>query len=155
MKNKIAVILLLLLGCSITQASDEKGRLGVGMVLGAPTGLSLKYWQSQRIAYQGSLGAMVKGGLMIGVDYLIHEKALRNPLMPFYYGGGVFLGDAGFGGPDYSRGSFALGVRGAFGVDYLVPASPFDIAVEIGPALLLTPVVGMGFELSVAFRFYP
>lgn len=155
MKKQLVLILLLVLASSVAYASDEKGKLGVGVVLGAPTGLSVKYWESERIAYQGTLGGMVKGGLMIGADYLIHTKALRDPLFPFYYGGGVFIGDAGFGGPDYSRGRFALGVRAAFGVDYLVPASPFDIAVELGPSLLLTPVVGMGIELSVAFRFYP
>lgn len=149
------VVVLASLWSSSYSSSDERGKLGIGVVLGAPTGFSVKYWQSQRVAYQGSIGGAYKGGLMIGADYLVHEKALRNPNLPFYYGGGVFIGDAGFGGPDYSRGSFAFGVRGAFGLDYLVPGHPFDISIELGPALLLTPMVGMGVELSIAFRFYP
>jgi hypothetical protein len=155
MKRIIATILVLASVLSVGRASSDKGRLGIGVVLGAPTGFSAKYWQSQRVAYQGSIGGMFKGGLMMGVDYLVHEKALPNPDLPFYYGAGMFIGDAGFGGPTYSRGSFALGIRGAFGVDYLVPNHPFDIAIELGPALLLTPAIGMGLELSVAIRFYP
>lgn len=92
---------------------------------------------------------------MIGADYLVHENALRNPSVPFYYGPGIFIGDAGLGGPTYSRGKLALGIRGAFGVDYLVRDHPFDVSFELGPALLLTPVVGMGIEVSIAIRFYP
>ncbi len=155
MKRIIALVVVLTSMSSCAFGSSDRGKLGIGVVLGAPTGFSVKYWQTQRVAFQGSIGGMYKGGLMIGADYLVHEKALRNPDLPFYYGAGMFIGDAGFGGPDFSRGSFALGVRGAFGVDYLVPGYQFDIAVELGPALLLTPVAGMGFELSIAFRFYP
>lgn len=151
------IVVTLALACAVSQAlsSSDRGKVGIGVVLGAPTGFSLKYWESQRIAYQGSIGGMFKGGLMIGADYLVHENALRYQSVPFYYGAGLFIGDAGFGGPDYPRSRLALGVRAAFGLDYLAREYPFDIALELGPSLLLTPVVGMGVELSIAFRFYP
>ena len=42
-----------------------------------------------------------------------------------------------------------------FGVDYLFPNNPFDIAFEIGPALVVSPNVGLGLEGGLAFRFYP
>jgi hypothetical protein len=153
--KKLSIFTVLLLIFSPPALSESPQRLGIGLVLGAPTGFSLKYWGSSRIAYQGTIGAMFGGGLMVGADYLVHERVFRNPSAPFYYGGGLFLGDAGFGGPSYSRGNVALGVRAAFGVDYLVRNSPFDIAIDLGPLLFLTPVTGMGFQLSVAFRFYP
>ena len=155
MKRIIVLVVALTSLSSGAYGSSDRGKLGIGVVLGAPTGFSVKYWQTQRVAFQGSIGGMYKGGLRIGSDLLIHEKALRNPDLPFYYGAGIFIGDAGIGGLDYSRGLFALGIRGAFGVDYLVPGHPFDVAIELGPALLLTPVVAMGFELTIAFRFYP
>ncbi|HCA78721.1 MAG TPA: hypothetical protein DEP53_03200 [Bacteroidetes bacterium] len=155
MKRIVTLVVALASLWSCVYGSSERKKLGIGVVLGAPTGFSVKYWQSQRVAYQGSIGGMYKGGLMIGADYLVHENALKNPDLPFYYGAGLFIGNAGFGGPEFTRGSFALGVRGAFGLDYLVPGHPFDISVELGPALLLTPVVGMGIELSIALRFYP
>lgn len=155
MRWAMTMVVLLASLWSCAYGSSERGKLGIGVVLGAPTGFSVKYWQSQRVAYQGSIGGVYKGGLMIGADYLVHENALRNRDLPFYYGGGIFVGNAGFGGPEYTHGSFALGVRAAFGVDYLFPGHPFDFSVELGPALLLTPVVGMGLELSIALRFYP
>ena len=150
---------LLLIVCASaglsSSSSSPSRKWGLGIVVGAPSGLSLKYWQSSRVAYQGSIGGMWGGGLMIGADYLVHEDALRNPSIPFYYGPGIFIGDAGFGGPNYSRRNLALGIRAAFGVDYIVRDHPFDVALEIGPALLLTPVLGMGIELSISIRFYP
>jgi len=35
------------------------------------------------------------------------------------------------------------------------PNHPFDIAFEIGPAMVLSPVVGVELEGGLAFRFYP
>ncbi len=155
MRNLVIAFAAIVLALSQADASSERGKVGIGVVLGAPTGFSIKYWESQRIAYQGSIGGMYNGGLMIGGDYLVHENVFRNPQAPFYYGAGMFLGDAGFGGPAYSHSRVALGMRGVFGVDYVAREYPFDVAVELGPSLLLTPTVGMGVQLSVAFRFYP
>jgi hypothetical protein len=155
MKHVIVVVLALALAISPALSSSDRRKVGIGVVLGAPTGFTVKYWESQRVAYQGSIGGMFHGGLMIAGDYLVHENALRIQQVPFYYGAGMFLGDAGFGGPDYSHGKLALGVRAAFGLDYAPREYPFDVAIELGPSLLLTPVVGMGVQLSVSFRFYP
>jgi hypothetical protein len=153
--RKLSIIIVFMLTFAPSAFSESPQKLGIGLVLGAPTGFSLKYWESSRIAYQGSIGGMFGRGLMLGADYLVHERIFRNSSAPFYYGAGLFLGDPGLGAPSYSHGTLALGVRAAFGVDYLVRDYPFDIAVELGPALLLTPVTGMGIQLSVAFRFYP
>jgi hypothetical protein len=155
MKQVIVVVLALAFAISPALSSSDRGKVGIGIVLGAPSGFSVKYWESQRVAYQGSIGGMFHGGLMIGGDYLVHENALRYQQVPFYYGAGIFLGDAGFGGPDYSQGKLALGIRAAFGLNYVPREYPFDVAIELGPSLLLTPTVGMGVLLSVAFRFYP
>jgi len=155
MYRSAVLIVILVSLCSLGYGSSERGKFGVGVVLGSPMGFSMKYWQNQRVAYQGAIGGAYKGGLLIRADYLVHEKALKNPDLPFYYGAGMFVGDPGFGGPDYSHGRFALGVRGVFGLDYLVTGHPFDVSIELGPALLLTPVIGMGVDLSIAFRFYP
>ncbi len=53
----------------------------------------------------------------------------------------------GFGGPRFERNIVVLGARVMFGIDYLFPNHPFDLTAELGPALLLTPVVGMGLSL--------
>jgi hypothetical protein len=155
MKRMSLLIAAVLLVLSPAISAENRGRLGLGVVFGAPTGLSVKYWENQRIAYQFAIGGMFKGGLMVGADYVVHENVFRESYAPFYYGAGLFIGDAGFWGPDYGHNRFALGVRGVFGVDYFVRDYPFGIALDVGPSLMLTPVTGMGVQLSLAFRFYP
>lgn len=151
MKKLVIVLVVLLMGQDL-EAQQKK--LGIGIVLGAPTGFSVKHWNTPTYAIQGAIGGGFNG-ITIGADFTFHTNAFNNARLPFYYGPGVFFGSAGFGGPRYSRGDLALGGRFIFGIDYLFHDHPFDIAFELGPALLVTPVVGMGIEVGLAFRFYP
>ncbi len=150
---------IVLLGCFILlavgpQALGQHKKLGVGVVIGAPTGLTVKYWYSSEEALQGYVGGGF-GGVTLGADYLFHSNAFKNPDVPFYYGPGAFIGSSNVGGPKFGSNQMGLGIRVMFGADYLFPKHPFDIAFEIGPALLLSPVVGVGLEAGLAFRFYP
>jgi hypothetical protein len=153
MKKNLALLALVFMSVGPLSAAQPK-KLGIGVVLGAPTGFSVKYWNDNQSAWQGAFGTGFDG-ITIGVDYLIHSNAFNNAQLPFYYGPGAFFGSAGFGGPKYVRGDLALGGRFIFGVDYLTEDKKFDIAFELGPALLLSPSVGMGIEAGIAFRFYP
>ncbi|MEX0601912.1 MAG: hypothetical protein WD295_01140, partial [Bacteroidota bacterium] len=73
----------------------------------------------------------------------------------FYYGPGAFLGSAAVYRGARTREGMGLGVRFMFGVDYVFRRHPFDISFDVGPALFVAPVVAMGLEASLAFRFYP
>lgn len=152
--RRIVMFTVLVLLCVPRMQAMEDKKLGIGVVLGAPSGFSLKYWKGS-VAYQGTLGVGFGGGLAIGADYLMHTNAFDNPRAPFYYGPGIFLGDVGVGGTKWTNNDLFLGARFVFGVDYVFPDHPFDIALELGPALLVAPVVGLGLELGLAFRFYP
>lgn len=154
-KLTVCVLFIGFILTSMSYGAESRKKMGVGVVLGAPTGFSLKYWQNSTIAYQGSIGASFGGGLTVGVDYLGHYDTFHDAEFPFYYGAGAYIGDAGLSGRSFARNAFAFGVRGVFGVDYLPPAFPFDIAFELGPSLLLTPTVAMGLEIGIALRFYP
>lgn len=150
----MVVVAVCVLSSVVLAETPQNKKFGIGIVIGTPTGFSLKHWESSRYAIQGAVGAW-SGGLTVGADYLIHTNAFNKSNVPFYYGPGLFFGSAGFGGPRYEKGDVALGGRFMFGVDYIVPGHPFDIAFEVGPALLLTPSVGVGLEVGIAFRFYP
>ncbi|MBI4417157.1 MAG: DUF3996 domain-containing protein [Ignavibacteriales bacterium] len=152
MKRTLALLVLSLTLGSLGAAQVKK--VGIGLIVGAPTGFSVKYWSKPSEALQGFVGGGF-GGIAFGADYLFHSNAFRNPQVPFYYGPGVFLGAASFGGPRYDKSTLAVGARFMFGADYIFPNDPFDIAFEIGPALILTPVVGLGLEGGISFRFYP
>lgn len=143
---------VLLLGAGSAEAQSRK--LGIGIIVGAPTGFSVKYWSTSREAIQGFVGGGF-GGIAFGADYVFHSNAFENSNLPFYYGPGAFIGPAGVGGPRYPVNTLGLGVRFMFGVDYIFPQNPFDIAFEVGPALIFSPLVGIGLEGGIAFRFYP
>jgi len=155
MRRTVLSILLLTIAASwqgIAQPQSKK--FGIGLIIGAPTGLSIKYWSTHREAIQAYVGGGF-GGIAIGADYVFHSNEFDNPSFPFYYGPGAFVGPATYGGPRYPSGTLGFGVRFMFGVDYLFPNNPFDIAFEIGPALVVSPNVGLGLEGGLAFRFYP
>ncbi|MEX2117354.1 MAG: DUF3996 domain-containing protein [Bacteroidota bacterium] len=146
--------LMVICALVFTFADAQPKKFGIGVVVGAPTGLSIKYWSSSREAIQGYAGGGF-GGVTLGVDYLFHSNAFNNSNLPFYYGPGAFIGSASIGGPRYDKNSLGLGLRFMFGADYLFPNNPFDISFEVGPALVFSPVVGLGLEAGLAFRFYP
>ncbi|GJQ20693.1 MAG: hypothetical protein HBSIN02_10480 [Bacteroidia bacterium] len=152
MKGILVAVVLSFMVVAGGMAQTKK--VGIGLVVGAPTGFSVKYWSRPAEALQGFVGGGF-GGVAFGADYLFHSNAFRNSDIPFYYGPGVFLGAASLGGPRYDKSTLAVGARFMFGADYIFPRDPFDIAFEIGPALILTPVVGLGLEGGIAFRFYP
>lgn len=151
--NTRTIVLLILTGLIAGTMPAQQRRVGIGVTLGAPTGLSIKYWESEKVAIQGYIGGGF-GGVTFGADYLRHSNEFKDPQWPFYYGFGAFLGPAA-GGPTIKTGSTALGVRGVMGVDYLSPNRRFDISFEIGPALLLSPDVGIGVGAGLGLRFYP
>ena len=152
--QRLILCLVILFVAAVSPGSAQPKKFGIGIVLGAPTGLSVKYWGSSREAVQGYVGGGF-GGIAFGADYLFHSNAFDNAHFPFYWGPGVFIGPAVVGGPRFESGKLGLGVRMILGVDYLFPNDPIDIAFEAGPALVLSPKVGAGLEAGLAIRFYP
>jgi hypothetical protein len=144
--NMVAVFLAIVLSSCVSLAQEKQ--LGVGIVLGSPTGFSVRYWKSLTIAYQGVLGAS-SGGVAIGGDYLLHSRPFSEPKLLFFYGPGVLLLSTN------RRATGGVAVRGVFGVDYVFHPHPFDIAFEMGPIMFLLPAAGIGVNAAVAFRFYP
>src|SRR4051812_33217491 len=109
------LVLLLVSSWAHADGGREKGALGVGLVLGEPTGVCAKLYLKDDQAIAASAGsAFISGGLQVTGDYLWHPFILQERdsfVMPFYFGPGVrFI--------DYSGGSsyFAAGVRGVAGV---------------------------------------
>src|SRR3954464_7589991 len=71
----------------------EKGTIGVGIVIGEPTGLSAKLYLTDDTAIQAAVGsAFIGGGLQVSADYLLHPWILQDRdsfVMPVYLGPGV------------------------------------------------------------------
>jgi hypothetical protein len=68
------------------------GKLGAGIVMGQPTGLSLKYRFSQENALEGAIGPLPDGSARVNLDYLWHAHPFRSERFGFDYGAGVAFG---------------------------------------------------------------
>ena len=80
--------------CAALLLKAQSSGFGAGIILGEPTGVSLKGWISGDRAIDGALAWSLRGGSYFSVhaDYLFHNMALiplNKGRLPLYYGPGV------------------------------------------------------------------
>ncbi len=114
-----------------TTKHTDKGALGVGVVLGEPTGVCMKIYLKDDQAIAAAVGGdFISGGFQVSGDYLFHPFILQERdsfVMPFYVGPGVrfieYGGDKGY--------AFATGVRAVAGMLFDFKEQPLDVFVEV------------------------
>lgn len=167
-RKYVFVILVLILGFSkesLAQGPEGKN-FGFGIILGEPTGLTLKYWFNRENALTGSIGGSYFGSPRINVDYLWHIDAFRSRVAILYAGLGGALG-FGRGGDGFwykddkdrffyrPASDVGLGVRGSFGLNVIPARVPLEIFFEMGALVGLAPSSGAAVDLALGLRFYP
>lgn len=114
----------------------DKGALGVGIILGEPTGLTAKLYLKDDQAIQGAVGsAFVGGGFQATADYVFHPYILQSRpsfVLPVYVGPGVRLIDYDIGRDDSS---VAIGARLVGGLLFDFKNVPLDAFVELAGVL--------------------
>jgi hypothetical protein len=158
MKSKIAVAILAGLISTCAFAQDK---LGIGLIVGEPTGLSVKYWLDDEHAVDGGAAwSFWDGdGFELHSDFLWHNFDLLDEAggmegkLPVYYGVGArlkFRDDDGRHDDDET----VFGIRAPLGISYIFDGKPFDLFAEIAPILDLAPDVELNVSLAVGLRFY-
>jgi hypothetical protein len=156
-----ALLLGLMGDASTVQAQPvEKGSLGVGLILGEPTGVAAKLYLADDTAIAGAVGfAFIDGGLHLHADYLLHPWVLEDAdifVLPAYVGGGLrLLNEDRGGGNDV----FHLGLRGVGGMLFDFKEIPIDVFVEIAAVLDYAFTdedggPGIGLNAGVGARYY-
>ena len=114
----------------------DKGTLGIGIILGEPTGITAKLYLKDDQAIQAALGsAFIGGGLQLHADYVFHPYILQTRpsfVLPVYFGPGVRLIDYSNGRDDSS---FAIGARLVGGLLFDFKQVPLDAFVEVAGVL--------------------
>ncbi len=147
----IAVVLLLI-ACPVVGTA----KVGLGIVAGEPTGLSLKVWSNSRQAFDLAAGWSLGDGdwVYLHGDFLLHSYALEDEIeedfegrLPFYYGIGarVLLSE------DHDS---RFGVRIPLGLDYIFSDGRFDIFLEVAPVLDLVPETDLDLAGGIGVRYY-
>lgn len=151
-------------------------KFGLGLSLGEPTGVTGKYWLSERNALDFGLGfgsyygfrgrdcwtdaagrnhcdAFRYGDSSVWADYLWQFNLTRGQLTLDFHagiGGRAWLWNAGAG-----DGGLGLSVRGPIGLDFMFAGAPFlEVFVEIIPSIYFFRYGGFGFDAALGVRFY-
>ncbi|HCD51909.1 MAG TPA: hypothetical protein DEQ34_05650 [Balneolaceae bacterium] len=150
--RRIAPILMLtgllsILILTESKAQSKNDNFGLGLMIGEPTGVSIKKWLSERTAFD--IGAAWSLNdfetLHLHSDFLIHTPFDDNPGLTFYYGAGVrvlFAKDPG------------VGIRAPLGLSYQFDSIPFDLFLEAVPILNLTPYISLAGNGAIGMRYY-
>ena len=146
-----AIVLILLLITFENNYAQDKG-LGLGIIIGEPTGLSGKYWLNTNNALDFGLAysfVRKNSAVSLHADYLYHafDVIKSDYRFPVYYGFGARLrlvdGDDN-----------ALGARGVIGVVWLSDKLPIDVFLELVPVFNLFPSTSLNLDMGFGARFY-
>lgn len=154
MSHRILITVIAVL-IGIAAGVEPAGALGLGVILGEPTGVSFKQWVTGGNAIGGAAAWSFEdeSAFHVHVDYLYHRYNLAD--IQAQADEGRLLWYFGIGGrlkaeEDDSR----IGVRVPLGIDYVFSGPPLDIFLEVAPLLDLAP--GTDFKLHGGFgiRYY-
>lgn len=143
---------------SAAQSGLGKRGLGLGIILGEPTGLSVKKWVDKETAIDGAAAWAFagSGSFQIHADYLKHVYNVIDPAgiggrLPFYFGVG---GRVKFHDERNRSTDTRVGLRIPLGLTYLPDNAPFDLFFEIVPILDATPSTDVRLNAAIGGRFY-
>lgn len=149
---------------AVAQSPRNKD-FGFGIILGEPTGGTVKFWLNRENAITASIGASYFGSPRLGADYLWHFDAFSSSVVKLYAGPGLAIGFGEGKGFWYKEGKDRFWVRegsetgfafrGIFGVNVVPRNTPLEIFFELGPLVGVTPDFGSAFDAAVGVRFYP
>jgi len=158
-------------------ASPQGRSFGIGVQLGLPIALTIKYMVASDQGIVGTLG-IFQGfpyfypGISISGDYVWHPHviALAPPFrLSWFIGGGLGVGFYyDYYGPGYYRNfgyvyfngygpsyvSIPISARLPLGLNLAFTAVPIELYVELVPQLLIFPYIGPGVGADIGFRFY-
>ena len=138
-------------GAGNGEPRELKGALGLGLIVGEPTGISVRLYIKDDQAIQGAVGeAFVSGGLQIHADYVWHPWILdrREDFdLVAYVGPGMRVID--YSATATEKDHIALGVRAVVGMVFDFKAVPLDAFLEVAGVGEYDFGAGQGFDLGI------
>ena len=146
--STLALILCLSATVSSADAQYRPGNTELGIILGEPTGISLKLWQTNTTAIDAAVAWSFGSNESVHVhaDYLIHSdlEADQGSFM-FYYGLGAraLLADD----PKF-------GARIPLGLQYIIESTRLSLFFEVAPTFDLVPATKFGVNGGIGVRYF-
>lgn len=138
--------LLLLVGPAAGQGTG----FGAGVIVGEPTGISLKNWLGRTTAFDIGVAWSFSNedAVHIHADYLVHKFGVfkvEKGEMPLYFG---------IGGRIKFEDDVKVGVRIPIGTDYFFVEAPIDLFFEVVPLLELAPDTDLDVNAGLGIRYF-
>jgi hypothetical protein len=146
-----SLITLIALSFALTGSALAAGDLGVGAMLGNPSGVALKKWLENDHAIDGGVGFSVGSdtNLTLHSDYLLQTK------------GAFFFNDVhsldlyyGLGGRMKFADDIQVGLRVPVGVAHRLESEAVDLFGEVAPVIDFIGRNGIDLNLAIGGRFY-
>ncbi len=160
MKTSVQVLAGVILSVSVMVGRAEEG-VGVGVILGEPTGISIKKWMGPDRAVVGAVAWSFSesDSLQFHVDSLMHDFTMlktdpESGRTAVYYGLGGRVKLEESDGRGRNNDHSLMGVRIPLGVEILPVKAPIDFFAEIVPILDLVPDVEFGINGAIGVRYF-
>ncbi len=133
------------------QAGDvfaQKGTFELGGIMGVPSGLNMRYWFTDSIGIDSSLGASVQKDLYATMDLLYERFELHSSELyrfRFFFGLGALIGR--------EDGSMSTNLRIPLGFSMPFKKYPVNLSLYAAPAFVLSPDRKMDANFGFAVRY--
>mgnify|MGYP001826559058 CR=1 FL=1 len=123
---------IIILMAWVSSASGQIGTVGLGVVLGNPTGISAVYWTGDHSAIQLNMGYLMarEEHLLLSADFLVHPWI-------FYEEDDLIRPYVGLGGGLGFISDISISLRLPLGTSYFFSAFPIEAFAELVPSLQL------------------
>lgn len=132
-------------------SSSGPGGLELGLILGEPTGISMKLWLDGSTALDGAVSWSLRDNaedkLHLHADYLWHSFDVINDdsgLLPIYYG---------FGGRIIFKDETQFGFRVPVGISWLLGGAPLDLFIEVAGIVDIIPETDFDMNAGIGIRY--
>ncbi len=133
---------------STLDAQSRYSNTELGVILGEPTGISFKSWQSDNSAIDAALAWSFgdNGSVHLHADYLRHNWLnVDRGSLAFYYG---------LGGRVKFADDSKIGARIPVGLQYMFPDTRLTMFFEVAPTLDLIPETSFGVNGGIGVRIF-
>jgi hypothetical protein len=138
---------------------SEKGTLGLGIIIGEPTGITAKLYLQDDQAVQVAIGgSFIADAWQLSGEYVFHPWILQDRdtfVLPVYIGPGLraMRYNEGRASDDAH---YALGLRAVIGLLFDFKNVPLDVFVEVGGVLEydFSDGAGIGGNIGAGIRYY-
>ena len=124
--------------------------IGLGIILGQPTGVSFKAWTARNQAFDVAVAWAFdrEEAVHVHADYLFHNFRLLRAEK------GQFVIYYGIGGRVKAESRTRFGIRIPIGIGYFFERTPLEIFFELGPIMDLAPSTLFRMSTGVGIRYF-